>query len=71
MKQFQSLVSAALAVTIVFTACSGGHLIKKLQQRLKLLQPLLPRQMQLMQTSKRLDENKKLVSDFYSVIIWG
>ena len=63
MKQFQSLVSAALAVTIVFTACTSGASDKETTTT-----DTAPSTGTTVSTAdanqQKLDENKKLVSDF-------
>jgi predicted SnoaL-like aldol condensation-catalyzing enzyme len=63
MKQFQSLISA-LAVTIVFTACSGGASDKETTATTE----TAPSTASVTNTSdanqQKLEDNKKLVSDF-------
>ena len=63
MKQFQSLVSAALAVTIVFTACTSGASDKETTTT-----DTAPSTGTTVSTAdanqQKLEENKKLVSDF-------
>jgi len=63
MKQFQSLISAALAVTIVFAACSSGASDKETTTT-----DTAPSTATVTSTAnanqQKLEENKKLVSDF-------
>ena len=62
MKQFQSLVSAALAVTIVFTACSSGASDKEITATTETAPTTVTNTADANQ--QKLEENKKLVSDF-------
>jgi predicted SnoaL-like aldol condensation-catalyzing enzyme len=64
MKQFQSLISA-LAVTIVFTACSGGASDKETTATTETAPSTAPVTNTADANQQKLEENKKLVSDFY------
>jgi len=62
MKQFQSLISAALAVTIVFTACSGGASDKETTATTEVAPTAATNAADANQQNR--EANKKLVSDF-------
>jgi predicted SnoaL-like aldol condensation-catalyzing enzyme len=64
MKQFQSLISAALAVTIVFTACSSGASDKETTAITDTAQSTATAANTADANQQKLEENKKLVSDF-------
>jgi predicted SnoaL-like aldol condensation-catalyzing enzyme len=64
MKQFQFLTSAALAVTIVFTACSNGGSDKDTTVTTEVA-PTTTTTNTADANQQKLDDNKKLVSDFY------
>jgi predicted SnoaL-like aldol condensation-catalyzing enzyme len=63
MKQFQSLISA-LAVTIVFTACSGGASDKETTATTETAPSTAPVTNTTDANQQKLEDNKKLVSDF-------
>jgi predicted SnoaL-like aldol condensation-catalyzing enzyme len=63
MKQFQSLISA-LAVTIVFTACSGGASDKETTATTETAPSTAPVTNTADANQQKLEDNKKLVSDF-------
>jgi predicted SnoaL-like aldol condensation-catalyzing enzyme len=63
MKQFQSLISA-LAVTIVFTACSGGASDKETTATTETAPSTAPVTNTSDANQQKLEDNKKLVSDF-------
>ena len=64
MKQFQSLMSAALAVTIVFTACTSDASDKETATTTEVAPTTTTTTSAADANQQRLDENKKLVSDF-------
>ena len=64
MKQFQPLISAALAVTIVFTACSGGASEKETTATTDNAPSTATYATTADASQQKLEENKKLVSDF-------
>ena len=63
MKQFQSLISAALAVTIVFTACTSGASDKETAATTDTA-PTTTATNAADANQQKLEANKKLVSDF-------
>ena len=62
MKQFQSLISAALAVTIVFTACTGGASDKETAATTEVAPTTTTNAAD--ENQQKLEANKKIVSDF-------
>jgi len=64
MKQFQFLISAALAVTIVFTACTSGASDKETTTTTDTAPPVTTSTNTADANQQKLEENKKLVSDF-------
>ena len=64
MKQFQSLMSAALAVTIVFTACTGGASDKETAATTDTAPSTATAANTVDANQQKLEANKKLVSDF-------
>ena len=64
MKQFQSLISAALAVTIVFTACTSDDSNKETTATTETAPSATTTTNTADANQQKLEENKKLVSDF-------
>ena len=64
MKQFQPLISAALAVTIVFTACTSGASDKETAATTGNAPSTATAANTTDANQQKLEENKKLVSDF-------
>lgn len=64
MKQSQPLISAALAVTIVFTACSSGASDKETTATTEVAPTTTTPTNTADANQQKLEENKKLVSDF-------
>jgi len=64
MKQFQPLISAALAVTMVFTACSGSASDKDTVATTEVAPATTTSTNTADANQQKLEDNKKLVSDF-------
>ena len=70
MKQFQSLIAAALAVTIVFTACTSGASDNETTAATTNTTPATTTEVNAAEANQRkLEENKKLVTDFLQSLL--
>jgi len=66
MKSFQSLISSALAITIVFAACSGSSSGNESDANTDTMATTTANAVD--DTQQKLEDNKKLVTDFYQAL---